>query len=269
MDQQPRQPKGPCFSDLKGKIALVTGGGSGIGRGICLRLAEEGMHVVFCGRRQEKLDETAEMVREIGGAATPIACDISQLEQTDEMYKQILAEHGAVDVLVHNAAEKFAGTFQSTDLEDWRRVMATNIDSPFYLSKKCAEIMIPRGSGAIVFVSTIGAFRAHYKMLAYDSSKGAMESLIRGMAIELARYGIRVNGVAPGATAIRRGAFEDPIPVDRLEHANVPLGRSGTPAEMAAAVAFLASSQASYVIGQTLIVDGGALAQLSPRGAWI
>lgn len=269
MNHQPRQPKGPCFNDLKDKVALVTGGGTGIGRGICLRLAQEGMKVVLCGRRQEKLDETVELVKEIGGTATPIACDIAEPEQVDELYKQVIAEYGTVDLLVHNAAEKFSGTFQSTSLEDWRRVMATNIDAAFYLSRKCTDVMLSNGSGGIVFVSTIGAFRGHYKMLAYDCSKGAMEALIRGMAIELARFGIRVNGVAPGATAIRKAAFEDPIPVDKLEHPNVPLGRSGTPEEMAAAVAFLASEQAAYIIGQTLVVDGGALAQLSPRGAWI
>lgn len=267
MEQEIQQPKGPCYADLKGKIALVTGGGTGIGRGICMRLADEGMHVILCGRTKETLDETTQLVEATGGSATPIVSDLSKEEDVDSLFTQIKDKFGTLDLLVHNAAQKLSGTLMRTSAEAWRSVFDSNIHSSFYLTKQCTEIMVPNQAGTIVFISTIGAQRAHYNMMAYDCSKGAMETLIRTTAIELARYNIRVNGVAPGATAIRGFAFSDPVPAEKLAQPHIPLGRSGTPEEMAAAVAFLASNQSAYIIGQTIVVDGGALAQLSPLSA--
>ncbi|MGE5551748.1 MAG: SDR family NAD(P)-dependent oxidoreductase [Bacteroidota bacterium] len=276
-------PQGPCFADLRGKTALVTGGGSGIGRGICLRLAAEGMRVFFCGRTEVDLRETARMIEAAGGRGTPIVADISQADAITHLFAAIQGESEPLTLLVHNAASIAMRTFMDTDAELWRRIFAVNVDGAFYLTKKAVELMAPRRAGSIIFISTIGSQRAHYKMAAYDSSKGALDALTRGLALDLAEHGIRVNTVAPGSIPADRSAgrpgdsrkhlydlaTRDEIPVAEFGQPYIPLGRHGTPAEIAAAVAFLASNQASYITGQILCVDGGATAQLSPKGCWI
>jgi NAD(P)-dependent dehydrogenase (short-subunit alcohol dehydrogenase family) len=278
-----RPPQGPCFADLRGKAALVTGGGAGISRGITGRLAAEGMDVFLCGRTEAKLQETAERIQQAGGWAVAVVADVSREEDIARLFARIREERQTLDVLVHNAALIDRGTLQKTDAAFWHTMYATNIHSAFYLAKQCAEMMVPRRSGNMIFISTIGATRPHQGMLAYDSSKGALDTFTRSLAIELAPLGIRVNAIAPGAIAGRepRGApdspwarhsklaFEPEINLEDFAQKYVPVGRFGMPAEIAAAVAFLASDQASYITGHVLCVDGGATAQLSPRGIWI
>lgn len=276
-------PQGPCFADLRGKVALVTGGGAGIGRGISQRLAVEGMHVIICGRTASALRAMAERIRGTGGQATAIVTDISNEEEVCALFSRIREEHGRLDVLVHNAALNKRSALEDCDTDYWRQVFATNIDSAFFLAKQYTDLMLPQGHGNMIFISTIGAQRAHYGMLAYDSSKGALDAFTRGLALELALKHIRVNAVAPGTILNRdlsndpdanwaqshQSAFEAQIPLDQLSQPLVPMGRFGTPAEVGAAVAFLASEQSSYITGQVLTVDGGATTQLSPRGQWI
>ncbi|HJN16681.1 MAG TPA: SDR family oxidoreductase, partial [Armatimonadota bacterium] len=244
-----------------------TGGGKGIGKGISLRLAAEGMSVFLCGRTEEALAETAAMVGEAGGKATPIVADVSEEAQVNALVDRVHEETGRLDLLVHNAAMVRGGSLSRTDAEYWRAVYAANADSTFYLAKACGEIMIEQNSGNMVLISTIGATRSHHRMLAYDSSKCAVEGVMKSLALELAPNGIRVNAVAPGATM--RDAIENEVPLDKMGQPHVPMGRRGTPAETAAAVAFLASRQSSYITGQVLRVDGGATTQLSPPGIFI
>jgi NAD(P)-dependent dehydrogenase (short-subunit alcohol dehydrogenase family) len=261
-----RLPQGPCYADLRDKVALVTGGSHGIGKGIAIRLAQEGMRVYICGRTEARLAETAQAVREVGDVR-PVVADVSDAESVAEMLRRIEAEGEGLDVLVHNAAILGGGPLLRATYESWRERFATNVDSVFHLAKGCGEMMVRRGSGAMVFISTIGVTRAHRGMVSYDSSKGAVEAAVRSLALELAPHGIRVNAVAPGATA--RNVYASEVDPGRLAQPYVPLGRSGTPAETAAAVAFLASAQSSYITGQTLCVDGGATTQLSPPGIFI
>ncbi|MBM3499206.1 MAG: SDR family oxidoreductase [Armatimonadetes bacterium] len=260
-------PQGPCYRDLAGKTALVTGGGSGIGLGISQRLAAEGMRVFLCGRRVEVIEEAAESIRTAGGWAQAVATDVSQEAGVARLMATVGEAGNGLQVLVHNAALVRGGPLSKTDADYWRRMYATNMDSTFYLSKAAVELMAPQQSGSIIFITTIGAVRAHHGMLAYDSSKGALNVFTQSLALELAPQGLRVNAVAPGAT--NRDAHGDEIEAGALAQPHVPWGRRGTPAEIAAAVAFLASAQASYVTGQILCVDGGATAQLSPRGVFI
>lgn len=278
-----RPPHGPCFPDLSGQIALVTGGGTGIGRGISIRLAEERMRLFLCGIHEEPLVDVAREIEAGGGTATPIVCDISKPEEIEAMFATIRSSCEGPDVLVHNAAMMTGrGKILDTDVEFWRQMFATNVESAFVLSRECAKTMIPRHLGSIVFISTIGAQRAHYGLIPYDSSKGAIDSLTRAVALELGEHNIRVNGVAPGPIPGRSAyqgdhtprpmdvlAFQDEIPFEDFKQPYIPLGRHGTPAEIASVVAFLASAQASYVTGQIIAVDGGATAQLSPKGIWI
>lgn len=260
-----RAPQGPCYADLRGKVALVTGGGRGIGRGLSLRLGVEGMRVIVCGRTERTLAETVALIEAAGGTAAAQMIDVSDEAQVAALIAQIREQYGRLDVLVHNAAMMEGRKLAATDTDHWRRMFATNIESAYHLAQGSLSMM-PRG-GSMVFVSTVGAVQAHYGMVAYDSSKGALEAFVRALALELAPQGLRVNGIAPGATD--HDAHAEEMPAARLYHRFVPMGRRGTPAEMAAAVAFLASEQASYITGQILRVDGGATAQLSPKGCFI
>lgn len=260
-------PQAPCFADLSGKTALVTGGGAGIGRAISLRLAAEGMTVVLCGRREDKLAETREAIAATGGTGIPVVSDLSQPQAAAELFDRIRQENLELDAMVHNAALVRGGSLADTDADYWRTMMATNADSAYFLAKECVAMMQPRGRGAMVFISTIGATRTHHKMIAYDTSKGAIEAFVRSLALELARTGIRVNAVAPGATL--RKPPEPGTPIESIRQPYIPMGRYGSCEEIAAAVAFLSSAQASYITGQTLCVDGGATAQLSPPGVFI
>jgi len=260
-------PHGPCYCDLAGKTALVTGGGSGIGLGISRRLAVEGMRVFLCGRRAEVIEEAAESIRVAGGWAQAVAADVSDEAEVARLMQTVAEAGNGLQALVHNAALVRGGPLAKTDADYWRRMYAANMDSTFFLSKAAVELMAPQQSGAIIFITTIGAVRAHHGMLAYDSSKGALNVFTQSLALELAPQGIRVNAVAPGAT--NRDAHDEEIDSTALTQPYVPLGRRGVPAETAAAVAFLASQQASYITGQILCVDGGAMAQLSPRGVFI
>lgn len=260
-------PPAPCYADLCGKVALVTGGGSGIGRGLALRLGAEGMRVLVCGRTLQTLEETAGLIEAAGGEAAARVADLGQEAEVAGLMAHLQEQYGALDVLVHNAAMVRGGGLAETDSDYWHSMFAANMDSTFYLAKGAVGLMAPRRAGAMVFVSSIGALQAHHGMLAYDSSKGALEVFTRSLAIELAPQGIRVNAIAPGAT--EREAYAPELPAQALRQPYVPMGRKGTPAEMAAAVAFLVSAQAAYITGQTLCVDGGATAQLSPRGVFI
>ena len=235
------------------------------------------MQVFLCGRTEEKLARTAQDVRDNGGRAIPIVADVSREDQVAELFKRIREESGALDLLVHNAALVRGKTLAKTDTPFWRTMFATNIDSAYYLAKQSTEMMVPRGCGNLIFISTIGSVRAHHGMAAYDSSKTALNSLARSLALELAGHNIRVNAIAPGAIVGHESrrpvqshrnavALDQEIPIEILKQPHIPLGRFGTPAELGAAVAFLASDQSSYVTGQTICVDGGATTQLSPPG---
>jgi len=261
-------PWGPCYSDLRGKTVLVTGGGSGIGRAISLRMAAEKMRVIMCGRTLSTLEETVGIITERGGQAMVIEADISSEVSVREMFARIRETTPTLDVLAHNAALVKGASFAHTSMEFWRQVLSTNLDSAFYLCKHAVEMMKLQGSGSIILISTIGAVQAHHNMIAYDTSKGGLESFCRALAVELAPDGIRVNCVSPGAT-LRKYYLNSEIPIEEIEQPHVPLGRYGLPAEHAAAVAFLASGQSSYITGTTITVDGGATAQLTPRSARI
>jgi len=272
-----RPPQGPCYADLRGKAALITGGGAGIGRGITIRLAAEGMHVFICGRRESRLLEMVERVKSNGGQATAIPADLSREEDISQLFSKIREQSDTLDVLVHNAATVGGGSFAKTDFAFWRHVFDTNVHSSFLLARHAAEFMVPRRSGNMIFISTIGAIRAHHEMVAYDSSKGAIQAFARALALELAPQGIRVNVIAPGPIIGQEAsstwhaqrqqiALDTQFYVSSIAQPNVPLGRHGVPAEIGAAVAFLASEQSSYITGHTLVVDGGSIAQIaSPR----
>jgi NAD(P)-dependent dehydrogenase (short-subunit alcohol dehydrogenase family) len=256
--------KPSSYPDLEGRVALVTGGGTGIGRGIALRLAAEGMKAAVCGRRPEPIAETAALIVARGGDAFAQSADVGSSEDVARLIDAVTDHLGPVDALVHNAMIMDMAPLEELSAELWEESFATGCRGGYLLSRRVAPAMKERGGGGIVMISSVGGLRAHHGGLPYDAAKGGLDAMVRGLAIDLAADGVRVNGVAPGATLTRQE-----ITADNLKNEWIPMQRQGSPAEMAAAVAFLLSHQSSYITGQVIYVDGGLTAQLTPPGMWV
>jgi NAD(P)-dependent dehydrogenase (short-subunit alcohol dehydrogenase family) len=253
--------------DLTNNVAIVTGSSRGIGRGIAERLAAEGARVVVNGRQRETIEPVAETLRARGGQAIAVAADVGVAADVDRLFDQTVRAFGGVDTLVNNAAWASPNAhFLEMDEEHWDTVVRTNLKSVYLCCSRAAHLMVDQQrAGSIVNISSFAAARSHRQMAAYDATKGGMEAFTRAIALDLAPFGIRVNVVGPGA--IHTEEYEpEGEEARRRRGQTVPLGRVGYPADIAGAVAFLASQDASYITGQILYVDGGMLAQLrSPQ----
>ncbi len=252
---------------LQGKVAIVTGGSRGIGKGIAQRFAQEGARVAITARGAEALERVARGIEGAGGTALAIPGDAGLKADVEATFERVLSAWGSVDVLVNNAAwASPIAHILEMDEEHWDTVIRTNLKSVYLHSHRAANLMVDQGKpGCIINISSFAAARAHRYMAAYDASKGGMEAMTRTMAIDLAPFGIRVNVVGPGA--IHTDEFEALGEEARIRRSQtVPLGRVGYPEDIAGAVLFLASDDASYITGQVIYVDGGMLAQLrSPQ----
>jgi len=253
--------------DLRNRVAIVTGSSRGIGRGIVERLADEGMRVVVNGRQKATIEPIAESIRKAGGQAAAVAADVGLTADVERLFEATVSAFGGIDVLVNNAAwASPTAHFLEMDEQHWDTVIQTNLKSVFLCSSRAARSMVDQQrGGSIINISSFAAARSHRQMAAYDATKGGMEAFTRAIAIDLAPFGVRVNVVGPGA--IHTEEFEpEGLEGRQRRGQTVPLGRVGYPADIAGAVAFLASDDASYITGQVLYVDGGMLAQLrSPQ----
>ena len=236
------------FCSLEGKTALVTGGSRGIGRSVALELARAGANVVV-GYRSEA-GEAEAVASETGGRA--VQADVSDPEQA----KALVDEAGEIDVLVNNAGTTRDGVLARMLDDDWRTVLETNLSSTFYTCRAAARGMMKRRGGAIVNVSSIVGVHGNWGQTNYAASKAGIIGFTKSLARELGSRGVRANVVAPGYV---KTALTDAIPEEAratmLE--NTPLGRLGDPENVAAAVRFLVSDEASFITGEVLLVDGG------------
>jgi NAD(P)-dependent dehydrogenase (short-subunit alcohol dehydrogenase family) len=252
---------------LEGKVAIVTGASRGIGKGIAGRLAREGARVAMTARGGDALRAAGRDIQAEGGTVLAIPGDAGIKDDVEAMFQQVLDTWGSVDVVVNNAAwASPQAHILEMDLELWNTVLRSNLTSVYLHCHRAANIMVDRGTrGSIINISSFAAARAHRYMSAYDATKGGMEAMTRTMALDLAPFGIRLNVVGPGA--IHTEEYEPAGEEAKIRRGQtVPLGRVGYPEDIAGAVAFLASDDASYITGQTLYVDGGMLAQLrSPQ----
>ncbi len=249
---------------LAERIAIVTGGGQGIGRGIALRFAREGATVVIADRDRETAEQTAEEIRRDGGEALAVATDVADKEQVDAMIDVTIDRYGRIDALVNNAAIALLyEPFFSISPENWRRMLDVNLSGAFWCSQGAARHMAAQGRGAIVNIGSVNSFHPEADVAHYAASKGGILLLTRAMAVDLAPFGIRVNAIAPGATRTERTETFDRDPANKelmaRAMASIPLQRRGEADEIAAAAVFLAGDEASYVQGHTLVVDGGLL----------
>jgi dehydrogenase/reductase SDR family member 4 len=247
---------------LAGRVAIVTGASRGIGRSIALGLAEHGADVALAARKPEALEEAAQAVRALGRSALAVPTNVRRTEELRTLVERTKAELGRVDFLVNNAATNPSyGPVQEIDERAFDTIMNTNVKSAHFLSSFAREAILEHGEGgAIVNVSSVGGYRASDVIGGYSVSKAALIMLTQVQAKTWGREGIRVNCIAPGLirTEFARALWEDERTV-RAATSDAALGRIGEPDEMAGAVVYLCSPAASFVTGQTLVLDGGRL----------
>ncbi|GBF06780.1 3-oxoacyl-ACP reductase [Deinococcus aerius] len=248
----------PSPGRFAGQVVLVTGAGGGIGRAVAERFAAEGARVAVNDVKEDAVRAVVEGITAAGGAALAVPADVSDAAGVEAMFARVEAALGYVDVLYNNAGLiDTARHFLEADEAWWDRIVRVNLGSVFLCSHRAARVMVRRRRGVIISTSSGGATRAHRGNVAYDATKGGIEAMTRAMALDLAPYGVRVNGVVPGFINTY-GLTGEQL---RDREKTVPLGRYGVAGDMTGAALFLASDDAAYITGQFIVVDGGVLVQ--------
>ena len=263
----------PELFDLSGKSALVTGGGRGIGRHLAIGLAEAGARVYIASRKLPNCEEVARLIqRETGRPAHALEADLERPESIEALADQVLAQTPKLDILVNNSGVVWGAPTLDYPIEGWDKVFNVNVRGLWLLSQRVARHMRDHGGGSIIHVSSISGYKGDFEeaqpAIAYNASKGAVITLTKDMAVKLAPYGIRVNGIAPGAflTAMMDHITGEPAKLEQL-HARIPMHRSGAEDDIKGAVVFLASDAAAYVTGHTLAPTRPRRRTRSPRSA--
>jgi len=246
---------------LTGKGVLVSGASRGIGEAAVRRFLDEGCRVFLCARHADGVAEAVEALRPLG-EVDGMACDVSVHEDVERLVESADTFLGGIDILANNAGVAWQEPFLEITLEHWDQILDINLRGMFLVAQAAAVRMVARGrGGAIVNMSSTNAFEGEAGYTHYNASKGAISMLTRTMAAELGPHGIRVNALCPGKIFTPlQGEAEDPEYTRRYEREKIPLGRSGTVEEVAAAYAFLASDEATFITGELLVIDGGQLA---------
>lgn len=257
-----------CFSlslqaenRLEGKVAIITGGSKGIGKAIAKVFASEGAKVMIIGRNKQDLEKTVRLILDEGGEIAGIVGDVTKPEDMKKMASETIKQYGSIDILVHNAA----GIFRPSRVEDmteeeWHEAIHTNLDGTFYAIKSVIPYMKKRNSGRIVLTSSISGPRVGLPTKShYTASKAGMNGFMKTIAIELAKYNITVNAVEPGNIETEGLTRANSKEVLRQRTKGIPMKRFGMPEEVAYVHLFLASDEASYITGQSIIVDGGQI----------
>jgi NAD(P)-dependent dehydrogenase (short-subunit alcohol dehydrogenase family) len=245
---------------LTDRTAIITGASGGIGRAICQHFAAEGARVVLAGRGVEPMARIATGISDKGGQTLVVHCDVADASSARNAVQRVLGEYGRLDILVNNAAAFTPTTpFDQLTEEDWLQTVAVNLNGAFHMSKPAVEAMKSSGGGVIIHVSSQLARVAAPGQAAYCMSKAALVHLARAMAVDLARYGIRVNSLSPGAISGSRleRRFGDLHRAESTLGPKAPMERLGTAEEVAGCAVFLASDDASFMTGSDLLVDGG------------
>ncbi|MCY3772159.1 MAG: glucose 1-dehydrogenase [Gemmatimonadetes bacterium] len=245
---------------LKEKVAIVTGAGTGIGKGIATAMAESGARVVLAGRTRSRLDDTADDIKGFGGEALVVEADISNREDREALVTTVLDTWQQIDILVNNAGVNVRTPPEDYREEDWDQVMSTNLKGTFFLTQLAARHMIERKYGKIIHIASLSAITGIPLIPAYTAAKGGLASMTYQLAIDWARYNINVNSICPGyiRTPLTR-------PVEESERGayilnRVPAGRWGEPEDIAGTAVFLAAPASDFLTGQLIVVDGGWMA---------
>jgi glucose 1-dehydrogenase len=270
------------MNGLRGKVAVVTGGSSGIGQAIAIRLGEEGVDVAinYVGRPEgaqatrEAIEHGVEIcMKQMSAAGTRpvlVEADVSDADQVAAMFARVLAEYGRLDFLINNAGIQIAEDTDKLSVDSFDKVLAVNLRGAFLCAQQAVRHFLEAGRpGVIVNVSSVHQVIPKPRFVGYSVSKGGMQNLTRTLALEYAARGIRVNGLGPGATVtpINRSWIDDPVKRRAVE-SHIPMRRAGDAEEMAAVAAFLCSDESAYITGQTLFVDGGLTLYPSFETTW-
>ena len=243
---------------LRDRVALVTGASQGIGRAIAVEMARVGAHVAVCSRRAEALEGVAAAVRAEGRKALAVACDVGDGQQVEAAVTRTVDTFGRIDVLVNNAGYRIRARLEDLPRHEWDAMIATNLTGVFLFSQAAGRVMIQQKSGTIVNVSSVAGRSGSRGMAAYAAAKAGVTALTQSLGAEWAKYGIRVNAVAPGPVETEGvlQVWKTPAMIANASR-EVPLGRLGRPEEIAWAVIFVASDQAQFMTGETMYVSGG------------
>lgn len=250
---------------LSGKVALITGGGTGIGRATALAFAREGASVAVAGRRLEKLKEVVGEIEKQGGKAIALECDVTRSAQVERTVEETAKRFGKLNVLVNNAGMVHVSTVDSISEEEWDRVMTVNVKGPFLMSRAVLKEFRKAGGGAIVNIGSVLGLVAMRDRAAYATSKGGVTMLTKAMAVDHAHQNVRVNCICPSIveTDLVKGLFDDSEQGQRLRKSRmgtIPLGRFGKPMDVAELAVFLASEESSWLTGAAIPLDGGLTA---------
>jgi 2-deoxy-D-gluconate 3-dehydrogenase len=250
------------MSQLNGKIALITGGGRGLGRAIALAYADAGADVVVASRQREHLDQVVNAIRAKSRRAIAVQVEVSDPASVAQMVEQTRNEFGRVDILVNSAGMGWDEKLTAMSDESWNQVIATNLSGTFYACRDVARVMIEQKSGNIINLASIMGAKSAPGLGAYSASKAGIIALTKTLALETARHNVRVNAIAPGyfRTDMNSAALDDPA-IGAKIIGRIPLRRAGKPEEIGGLAVYLASDDASFVTGEIYFISGGETAQ--------
>jgi NAD(P)-dependent dehydrogenase (short-subunit alcohol dehydrogenase family) len=246
---------------LKGKVAIVTGGGQGLGKSMALGLAQAGADIVIAARRIESALETKPLIEQEGVSCTVIKGDVRNESDIKEVIAEVLQKFGKIDILFNNAGTWRGDNAEKVTTEDWREVIDVNLTGPFIVSREVGVVMLKQGKGSIVNIASMSGMIVNtpQNQCAYNASKGGLIMLTKSMAAEWALRGVRVNAICPGymRTEMSEDRYQKKDPAIERWFSMTPMGRSGTTDELMGIAVYLASDASSFVTGATYLVDGG------------
>ena len=260
---------------LHGRVAVVTGGGTGLGKAMCHAVARAGADVVVASRSLSSINETAEEVRSLGRRALAVPADITDSEQVNHLMHRAIDELGCIDILINNAGivrgiepsprdtepKALPQIWEMTD-DMWRQGLDVNLTGAFYCCRAVAKHMIDRGKGKVINIASLAGLRPARNLFTYCSAKAGLIMLTQVLAVTWARKNIQVNSIAPGVFANPESAAD----IIRYQAKQVPMGRCGNPAEIGSMAVFLASEASNYITGECFILDGGRFTRYAPNG---
>lgn len=252
---------------LKGKVAIVTGAGAGIGKSIAIAFAREGAQVIVSSRRAENGDPVADGIRADGGQAHFIRCDVSEEEEVKALTAEVDKDFGGADILVNNAGVNFVKPFLEVAPQDWDRVMRTDLRGTYLCTWYSLPGMLRKGAGSIINITSVHTLACLPGAAPYDAAKWGVVGFTKSLAVEMASRKIRVNALSPGLIDTQiwqdiQAAAPDLAACHRYWQNNIPMGRVGTAGEIASVAVFLASEDSAYITGSNLVADGGMTSQL-------